>query len=483
MGIISTFANLCRFSPTLGGTTDWAYASAISGFLSPAGAGLVNGQQYSYRAESNDLTQWEVGTGVYSSTAPGSIARTNVLFNSAGTGTAQGGAGTKINFTAAPQIGIVPLLDDVQPRFAYVVTGLDNTGATDVGAALNAFIQSTPLYSTIILPLGVYLTSVTILVNGGRRLDGMSGGYICSALPTSGSCIQGTLTLSPIVKCDGGVGSQSCSVRNVNISRVAGTFASTTIGLQLNSVNNATFADVISSRSGTGIDLLDGNVTIRFDRCTVHTVNFFYMAMHGTAVEISSNMCRFGINGGVDIAATGYVFMDGGGWDTIRFDNCQWNTSLSNGVSHAIYFNAYNAANPNGIFRISLLHAEGMSQTFMVMVGCTALIPRIAIQNCQINNPGVTFTTATGFNELSIVGTDINMNVAFTTLHNSRLVGNLVSGTFAMDTSNGCVVNGNRFYSTTSLTGTCTNTKVVGNSIDGTQTNTATGTGYVYNNN
>jgi hypothetical protein len=479
---VGALANSVMFLPTLGGTTDWTYSSAVNGFQSPSLGGLVNGSTYTYRAESLDLTQWEVGVGVYNS-GTGVLTRAYVMYNSAGTGVGvgQSGAGSKISFTVAPNVGIVASAEDL--GMSFVITGIDKSGGTDVGAKINAFIQATPAYSRIILPVGLYFTTVTIVVDNGRTLIGASGGYIAATTPTSGACIQGNLTVTPIVKCDGGAGSQSCSVKNLNISRIAGSFASTVIALQLNAVNNATFADLFISRSGTGIDLLDGNVTIRFEHITIHYVNFFYVAMHATAVEISWNMCRFGINGGVDVACTGYVFMDGGGWDTIRFDNCQWNTSIGGGVQHGVYFNAYNAANPNGIFRISLLHAEGMSATFMVMVGCTALIPRVAIHNSQINSPGVTFTTATQFNEMSIVGTDINMNVGFTTLHNSRFVGNLVSGTFAIDTSNGCTISGNRFYSSVTITGVCTRTNVVANSIDGTITDTASGTGYLRANN
>src|SRR4051812_45055411 len=94
------YLDVCRFIPTAGGTTDWTYAAAVFGYQSPALAGAVNATVYRYRAESADLSQWEIGFGAYT-TGTGVLARTTVLFNSLGTGTGAGqsGAGTKINFS------------------------------------------------------------------------------------------------------------------------------------------------------------------------------------------------------------------------------------------------------------------------------------------------------------------------------------------------------------------------------------------------
>jgi hypothetical protein len=102
----SSLVDVCRFNPTAGGTTDWTYSSAVTGYQSPSAAGVVNGAQYSYRAESSDLSQWEIGQGTYN-TGTGVLARTTVLFNSSGTT-------SKINFSAAPQVAIVALSEDLQ---------------------------------------------------------------------------------------------------------------------------------------------------------------------------------------------------------------------------------------------------------------------------------------------------------------------------------------------------------------------------------
>ncbi len=100
----SSLLDVCRFTPTAGGTTDFTFSAAVTGYQSPTAAGVQNASVYSYRAESADLTQWEVGTGAYT-TATGILARTTVLFNSLGTT-------AKINFSAVPQVALVALAED-----------------------------------------------------------------------------------------------------------------------------------------------------------------------------------------------------------------------------------------------------------------------------------------------------------------------------------------------------------------------------------
>lgn len=104
----SSFTDVCRFNPSAGGTTDWTYSSAVTGYQSPTAAGAVSGNQYSYRSESADLSQWEIGTGVWNGAV---LTRAAVLFNSAGTT-------AKIAFSAAPQVALVALAEDLLPQDA-----------------------------------------------------------------------------------------------------------------------------------------------------------------------------------------------------------------------------------------------------------------------------------------------------------------------------------------------------------------------------
>jgi hypothetical protein len=119
----------CRFNPTLGGTTDWVYSSAVTGYNSPALANAVNGIPYSIVAESGDLSQWEIASSNAYNSSTGTFPRTTVLFNSSGTGTLQSGAGTKINFSTVPQVAIVALAEDLVRSIA------GNAGAFTLNSA------------------------------------------------------------------------------------------------------------------------------------------------------------------------------------------------------------------------------------------------------------------------------------------------------------------------------------------------------------
>jgi hypothetical protein len=50
-----------KFLATSTGTGSFVPASAVTGFLTPATAGMANGQALSYVAFSADQTQWEYG--------------------------------------------------------------------------------------------------------------------------------------------------------------------------------------------------------------------------------------------------------------------------------------------------------------------------------------------------------------------------------------------------------------------------------------
>jgi hypothetical protein len=101
----TNFVDAVGFNPTTGGTGSFAVSAAITGYQTPAAAGAINGATYSYRAESSDKSQWEIGYGVYT-TSGATLART-VTANSLGTTAA-------VNFTSAPNIYITELTADMQ---------------------------------------------------------------------------------------------------------------------------------------------------------------------------------------------------------------------------------------------------------------------------------------------------------------------------------------------------------------------------------
>jgi len=117
--VASFFTNVTKFTATSTGTGSFVVAAAVTGYQTPATATAVSAATYSYRAESTDLTQWEVGTGVYTSS--------NVTLTRSPTINSAGGS-SAINFTLAPQVGLVVLTPDiVRPYYFSASLSSDQT--------------------------------------------------------------------------------------------------------------------------------------------------------------------------------------------------------------------------------------------------------------------------------------------------------------------------------------------------------------------
>lgn len=184
---MARFLDVARFTPTAGGTTDWTVSAAVQGYQTPAAAGAIDGQIYRYRAESADLSQWEIGYGAASSSGT-VFARTTVLFNSSGTT-------SKISFTAAPTVGIVPLGEDFREKldanrtYYVATTGSDtlNNGLT-VGSP---FLTIQKAWNLICGTLDLAGFSATIQIADGTYSAGISS----SLSPLGGNVtITGNLT-------------------------------------------------------------------------------------------------------------------------------------------------------------------------------------------------------------------------------------------------------------------------------------------------
>jgi len=201
---IASFLDVCRFNPTTGGTTDWTFSSAVNGYQSPSSAGVVNSATYRYRAESADLTQWEIGTGVYN-TGTGVLTRATVLYNSSatGTGSGQSGAGTKINFTLTPQVAIVALREDFLALTTGQIPGTttnDDASAGNVGEYLTASFSSASAPTGSISNLGsISLTAgdwdVTGYANFFQNTGTSTVAYMDVSLSTT-SAVEGTAKTS-----------------------------------------------------------------------------------------------------------------------------------------------------------------------------------------------------------------------------------------------------------------------------------------------
>lgn len=167
-----SFVNVCKFTAASAGTGSFVVSAAVSGYQTPLTAGASN-FNYRYRAESADLTQWEVGSGAYTSSNT-TLTRTPII-NSAGGSSA-------INFTVAPQVGLVLLSNDFQGTGQILGNdGTTSASAGNVGELLSIKTESSsPVTSG---GSGVNTTVATLsLTAGDWDLQGAGGALPSSAI-------------------------------------------------------------------------------------------------------------------------------------------------------------------------------------------------------------------------------------------------------------------------------------------------------------
>lgn len=92
---MTEFFNRVMFTAASGGTGDFSVASAVTGYRTPAQASVSDATIVDYTAESEDKTEWEVGSGTTADSGA-TVQRTTVRASSNG--------GSAVNFTAAPVV-------------------------------------------------------------------------------------------------------------------------------------------------------------------------------------------------------------------------------------------------------------------------------------------------------------------------------------------------------------------------------------------
>jgi hypothetical protein len=112
------FVDRCMWRSVAGTTADFVVNNAITGYGTPATTGAVDGF-YSYAAESDDLSEWETGYGVYTS-ANTTLVRTQINQST--------NSDAAVNFTVAPKVMLTITAEDV--------SGFGQTLAIARGAAL-----------------------------------------------------------------------------------------------------------------------------------------------------------------------------------------------------------------------------------------------------------------------------------------------------------------------------------------------------------
>ncbi len=150
---MASFVNGCVFTATSSGTGSFVVSAAATGWQTPAQAGASNGATYRYRAYSADNTQWEIGSGVYTTDT---VTLTRVLIEASSNG------GSATNFTLPPVVALTMFDEDIVPFASPTFTGApaSTTAAVDTNTtqiATTAYVVAQAASAT---PLGNMATAV-----------------------------------------------------------------------------------------------------------------------------------------------------------------------------------------------------------------------------------------------------------------------------------------------------------------------------------
>lgn len=181
-----SFTDVTRFTAASAGTGSFVVSAAVTGYQTPLTAGASN-FNYRYRAESSDLSQWEVGTGGYTSSTA-TLTRTPI-FNSAGGSSA-------INFTNPPQVAFVFLAEDFNATGQIPGTNTNDSATT---GNIGEYVSSTLLSSlAVTLTSGATSNVTSVSLSAG---DWDVGGMVNTAIGAGASItgfIAGVSTASAL---------------------------------------------------------------------------------------------------------------------------------------------------------------------------------------------------------------------------------------------------------------------------------------------
>ena len=164
---MASLVDACIFIAASAGTGSFVVSSPVPGWRTPASAGAANGATYRYRAYSADQSEWEVGTGVYTSGTT-TLTRAVILASS--------NAGAAVNFAVAPSVALTVFSEDfATPAQLAKVDYLTVTASTDLDT-----IRTKAGYLTVTgaTDLDTIRTSVAALGTAATKNTGTSSGQV-----------------------------------------------------------------------------------------------------------------------------------------------------------------------------------------------------------------------------------------------------------------------------------------------------------------
>lgn len=290
---MASVANIVRFLPASGSTGDFVYSSGVTGYRTPVSSpALTDGATYRYRAESSDLSEWEIGEGAWT-TSTTTLARTTIIHSS---------TGAKVNFTTAPNVAIVALADQfINPA------GDTMTGSLVVPNASGLKIKDTDASHTLGLVGGSNLTA-------DRTLTVTTGDASRTLTMSADATISGTNTGDQTASSLGLGTGDSPQFAGINVGHATDTTITRSgagdIAVEGNALYRAGGTDVALADGGTGASLTDPNADrIMFWDDSAGAVAWLTA---GTGLTITGTQIDAASSGGK--AADQQVFTSSGTW-------------------------------------------------------------------------------------------------------------------------------------------------------------------------
>lgn len=270
---MATLINRVMFRAASSGTGSFVVSAPITGYMTPATGGAVDATVYSYAAESDDKTEWEIGTGTYTS---GTTTLTRTPLKSSNSDLA-------VNFTAAPRVALTGLAADFQPADSDLTSwaaitraaGFDTFVATPSSANLAALVTGETGSGALMFGTSPTITTDITIPNTGLHLLDTNASHDLIIAPGSDLTADRTLTITTgdsartlTISGNATVSQDYSTTGNPQFATIElGAASDTTlsrasageVNIEGNRIYRASGTDVALADGGTGASLSDPN--------------------------------------------------------------------------------------------------------------------------------------------------------------------------------------------------------------------------------